>query len=221
MHHFSYRDGVLHAEDVSLAHVAAEVGTPFFCYSTATIERHYRLFAEAVGAPAAKIFFAMKANSNLAVLRTLANLGAGADTVSEGEIRKAIAAGIPPARIVFSGVGKTDAELAYAVAAGIYQINIETEGELHALSRIAAATGSGRTSLSASIPTSAPAGMPRSRPARRPTNSASSLEEAERLYVRAANMPGISMVGLAVHIGSQIRALDELQVGLHAHARAR
>src|SRR5262245_52595756 len=119
MHHFSYRDGVLHAEDVSLAHIAAEVGTPLFCYSSATIERHYWLFAEAVGAPAAKVFYAMKANSNLAVLRTLANLGAGADTVSEGEIRKAIAAGIPPARIVFSGVGKTEEELAYAVAAGI------------------------------------------------------------------------------------------------------
>jgi diaminopimelate decarboxylase len=112
MHHFSYRDGVLHAEDVSLADIDGEVATPFFCYSTATIERHYRLFAEAVGAPAAKVFYAMKANSNLAVVRTLAALGAGADTVSEGEIRKAIAAGIPPERIVFSGVGKTEKELA-------------------------------------------------------------------------------------------------------------
>ena len=211
MHHFSYRDGVLHAEDVSLANIAAEIGTPFFCYSSATIERHYRLFAEALGAPAAKIFYAMKANSNLAVLRTLANLGAGADTVSEGEIRKAIAAGIPPARIVFSGVGKTEAELAYTIAAGIYQINIESEGELETLSRIGAAHGK-RQPIAVRINPDVGAGGH----AKITTGSSAnkfgvSLEEAERIYVRAANMPGVSMVGLAVHIGSQILALDDLK----------
>jgi len=211
MHHFSYRDGVLHAEDVSLVRIAEAIGTPFFCYSSATIERHYRLFAEAVGAPAAKVFYAMKANSNLAVLRTLARLGAGADTVSEGEIRKSIAAGIAPGRIVFSGVGKTEAELAYAVSAGIHQINIESEGELDALSRIGAAAGR-RPEVAVRINPDVGAGGH----AKITTGSSAnkfgvSLEEAERIYVRAANLPGVRMVGLAVHIGSQILALDELE----------
>jgi len=211
MHHFSYRAGVLHAEDVSLARIAAEIGTPFFCYSTATIERHYRLFAEAVGAPVAKIFYAMKANSNLAVLRALARLGAGADTVSEGEIRKAIAAGIAPARIVFSGVGKTEEELAYAVSAGIYQINVESEGELEALSRICAAVGK-RQNVAVRINPDVGAGGH----AKITTGSSAnkfgvSLEDAERIYVRAANLPGVSMVGIAVHIGSQILIIDELR----------
>ena len=128
MHHFTYRDGRLHAEDVDLVALADAVGTPFYCYATATLERHYSLFARAVGAPKSSVFFAMKANSNLAVLQTLARLGAGADTVSEGEVRKAMAAGIPAERIVFSGVGKTDAELAFAVDGGLAHVNIETEG---------------------------------------------------------------------------------------------
>ena len=141
MHHFTYRDGRLRAEDVDITALADAVGTPFYVYSTATLERHYTLFARAVGAPKNRVFYAMKANSNLAILQTLARLGAGADTVSEGEVRKAMAAGIPADRIVFSGVGKADHELAHAVDVGLYQINIETEGELHALSRIAAARG--------------------------------------------------------------------------------
>ena len=141
MHHFNYRRGQLHAEDVAVAKIAAEVGTPVYIYSTATLKRHYQVFARAIGAPKHRVFYAMKANSNQAVLATLAALGAGADTVSEGEIRRALAAGIPADRIVFSGVGKSAQELAFAVDAGIYQVNIETESELELLSKIAHARG--------------------------------------------------------------------------------
>ncbi len=211
MHHFSYRDGRLHAEDVDLTALAEAVGTPFYCYSTATLERHYNLFANTVGAPEARVFFAMKANSNLAVLSTLARLGAGADTVSEGEIRKALAAGIPAGSIVFSGVGKSDAELAFAVDAGIHQINIETEGELHALSRIAAACGKRQSAVFRINPDIGAGGHAKITTGSEANKFGISLSEAERLYTVAANLPGVRMVGLAVHIGSQIRVLDDLQ----------
>jgi diaminopimelate decarboxylase len=211
MHHFHYRNGVLHAEDVNLAHVAKAAGTPFYCYSTATIERHYRLFAEAVGAPARHVFYAMKANSNLGVLRTLANAGAGADTVSEGEIRKAIAAGIPASRIVFSGVGKTEDEVAFAVDAGLYQINIESEGELDVLSRVAAARNVRQKTVIRINPDIGAGGHAKITTGSSANKFGVSLAEAERLYIKAANLPGVSMVGLAVHIGSQITVLDELQ----------
>src|SRR5215467_5575749 len=138
MNHFSYRNGELYAEDVAIAEIAAEVGTPFYCYSTATLERHYRVFAQ----PFPKdtlIAFSVKANGNLAVLKTLARLGAGADVVSGGELKKALAAGIPPARIVFSGVGKTRAELRLGLETGIHQFNVESEPELEALSEVASA----------------------------------------------------------------------------------
>ena len=141
MHHFDYRQGTLHAEDVSVTRIAAEVGTPVYIYSTATLTRHYQLFAKAVGAPKHRVFYAMKANSNQAIVKTLGQLGAGADTVSEGEIRRALAAGITADRIVFSGVGKSAQELAFAVDAGIYQVNIETESELELLSKVASARG--------------------------------------------------------------------------------
>lgn len=211
MHHFSYRDGVLHAEDVSLGRIADEVGTPFYCYATATIERHYRVFAEAVGAPLARIYYAMKANSNLGVVRTLGKLGAGADTVSEGEIRKAISAGIEPSRIVFSGIGKTESELTYAVDAGLYQINVESEGELEILSRIAAARGKRQSTAIRINPDVGAGGHAKITTGSSANKFGVSIEEAERIYVGAANLPGISMVGLAVHIGSQILTLDELE----------
>ncbi|HEX6609699.1 MAG TPA: alanine racemase, partial [Hyphomicrobiaceae bacterium] len=211
MHHFSYRNGVLHAEDVDLTHVAEAAGTPFYCYSTATIERHYRLFAEAVGAPRNQVFYAMKANANLGVLRTLANLGAGADTVSEGEIRKAIAAGIPASRIVFSGVGKTEEEIAFAVDAGLYQINVESEGELDVLSRVAAARNARQKTVIRINPDIGAGGHAKITTGSSANKFGVSLVEAERLYIKAANLPGVSMVGLAVHIGSQIIVLDELE----------
>ncbi len=211
MHHFHYRNGVLHAEDVNLTHLAEAAGTPFYCYSTATIERHYRLFAEAVGAPGRQVFYAMKANSNLGVLRTLANLGAGVDTVSEGEIRKAMAAGIPASRIVFSGVGKTEEEIAFAVDAGLYQINVESEGELDALSRVAARRNKRQKTVIRINPDIGAGGHVKITTGSSANKFGVSLAEAERLYVKAANLPGVSMVGLAVHIGSQITVLDELE----------
>jgi diaminopimelate decarboxylase len=124
MHHFSNRGGVLHAEDVSLAQIAAEVGTPFYCYSTATLERHCRVLSEAFAGQDALVCYAMKANSNQAVLKTLARLGAGMDVVSEGELRRALAAGVPASKIIFAGVGKTREEMAYALREGIHGFNV-------------------------------------------------------------------------------------------------
>src|SRR5437763_1889617 len=141
MNHFDYRNGVLHAEAVNLIDLADQVGTPFYCYSTATLERHYRVFSEAFAGEKTLVCYAMKANSNQSVLRTLARLGAGADVVSGGELKRALAAGIPPERIMFSGVGKTAGELASAVDAGILCINVESEPELDALSAIAISKG--------------------------------------------------------------------------------
>src|SRR5215469_13989427 len=138
MNHFSYRNGQLFAEDVPVAEIAAKVGTPFYCYSTATLERHYRVFAQPFPG-GTLVAFSVKANGNLAVLKTLARLGAGADVVSGGELKKALAAGIPPSRIVFSGVGKTKSELRLGIEAGIHQFNVESEPELEALSEIASA----------------------------------------------------------------------------------
>src|SRR5258705_4636693 len=141
MNHFDYRNGVLHAEAVDLSDLADAVGTPFYCYSTATLERHYRVFSEAFSGEKVMVCYAMKANSNQSVLRTLARLGAGADVVSGGELKRALAAGIPPGKILFSGVGKTEAELRAALAADILCINVESEPELELLSKIAAETG--------------------------------------------------------------------------------
>jgi diaminopimelate decarboxylase len=141
MHHFAYRHGVLHAEDVSLADLARTVGTPFYCYSTATLERHYRVFADAFAGSDALVCYSVKANSSLGVLATLARAGAGMDVVSEGELRRALAVEVPPAKIVFSGVGKTGPEMAFALDQGIYAFNVESEPELRALSEIARARG--------------------------------------------------------------------------------
>ena len=147
MHHFAYRRGVshqnvLHAEEVDLADLAAAVGTPFYCYSSATLERHYRVFADAfAGTPDTLVCYSVKANSNLGVLATLGRLGAGMDIVSEGELRRALAVKVAPERIVFSGVGKTQAEMAFALDAGIFAFNVESEPELRALSEVAAARG--------------------------------------------------------------------------------
>src|SRR6478735_11663016 len=141
MHHFAYRAGVLHAEDVNLSDLTSAVGTPFYCYSTATLERHYRVFAEAFAGTDALICYSIKANSNLGVLATLALAGAGMDVVSEGELRRALAVRVPPERIAFSGVGKTKAEMAFALDAGIFAFNVESESELRALSEVAEARG--------------------------------------------------------------------------------
>ncbi len=209
MHHFAYRDGALFAEDVDLRRIAAEVGTPVYVYSSGTIERHYRLFERAMagigpGRPP-HVFYAMKANGNLGVLKTLAALGAGADTVSEGEVRKALAAGFPADKIVFSGVGKSEQELAFAVEAGIYQVNIESESELDLLSRVAQRLGRRQEAVFRVNPDIGAGGHAKITTGSAANKFGVSFEEASRLYARAANMPGVRMMGLAVHIGSQIR----------------
>ena len=215
MHHFAYRDGALFAEDVDLREIAAKVGTPVYVYSSATIERHYRVFAAAMQTitPGREphVFYAMKANGNLGVLKTLAALGAGADTVSEGEVRKALAAGFPPDRIVFSGVGKSESELRYAVEQGIYQVNIETEGELDLLSRVASQLGKRQEAVFRVNPDIGAGGHAKITTGSSENKFGVSFEEVGRLYTRAANMPGVRMMGLALHIGSQIRETESYE----------
>ena len=208
MHHFHYRDGVLCAEDVSLARIAAEVGTPFYCYSTATLERHYRVLTEAFAGQDALICFAVKANSNQAVLTTLARLGAGMDVVSEGELRRALAAGVPGSRIIFAGVGKTRSEMAYALEAGILGFNVESEPELHALSEVA-----NRLGKTARIALRVNPDVDAKTHAKISTGKAENkfgipYGEARRLYGEAAKLPGIAATGIHMHIGSQITHLE-------------
>ena len=208
MNHFDYKDGVLHAEDVAIPAIAAAVGTPFYCYSTATLSRHYRVFSEAFAGLDALVCYAMKANSNQAVIRTLAKLGAGADVVSEGELRRALAAGIPPAKILFSGVGKTAAEMDFALAAGIHCFNVESEPELELLS--ARAVAAGRTApVSMRINPDVDARTHRKIATGKAENKFGiPWQRARDVYARAARLPGIEVVGIDMHIGSQITALQ-------------
>jgi len=208
MHHFAYRDGVLHAEAVDLIALADAVGTPFYCYSSATIERHYKVFAGVFADVDALVCYAMKANSNQAVIATLARLGAGADVVSEGELMRARAAGIPPDKIMFSGVGKTARELARAVDENILCINVESEPELELLSSIAAAKGR-RADISIRVN---PDVDPRTH-AKIATGKAENkfgipISRAREVYARAARLAGVRVIGVDMHIGSQIVALD-------------
>jgi diaminopimelate decarboxylase len=204
---FAYAGGALHCDGVALARIAAAVGTPFYCYSSATLEAGYRRFAEVFADQNAAIHYAVKANSNLAVLRTLAQLGAGADIVSEGELRRALAAGIPAARIVFSGIGKTRDEMAFALSAGIHQINVESEPELEALSEVATAMGA-----SAKIALRVNPDVDARTHAKISTGKAENkfgidLGRIRAVALRATGLPGIELCGLAVHIGSQITDL--------------
>jgi diaminopimelate decarboxylase len=204
MHHFAYRDGVLHAEAVNLASLAQAVGTPFYCYSTATLERHYRIFAEAFADVPSLICYSLKANSNQAVIATLARLGAGADVVSEGELKRARAAGVVPEKIIFSGIGKSARELALAVDEGIFCVNVESEAELALLSSIAA--GKGRTvNVSLRINPDVDA-LTHEKIA---TGTAEDkfgipIGRARGVYAEAAKLPGLKVAGVDVHIGSQI-----------------
>ncbi len=207
MHHFQYRDGRLHAEDVDLTGLAATVGTPFYCYSSATLERHFRVFAEAFAGDDALVCFAMKANSNQAVLRTLARLGAGMDIVSGGELQRALLAGVDPRKIVFSGVGKTREEMGAALAAGIYCFNIESEPELALLSQVACERG-GRAPVSIRVNPDVDAGTH----AKIATGKAENkfgipITRAPAVYAQAASLPGIAVYGVDMHIGSQITDL--------------
>jgi diaminopimelate decarboxylase len=208
MHHFAYRDGVLHAEDISLRHLADEVGTPFYCYSSATLERHYRVFAEAFADTDALVCYAMKANSNQAVLRTLSNLGAGMDIVSEGELRRALAAGVPGERVVFSGVGKTKPEIAFAIDSGILCFNVESEPELEALSEVALSKGA-RAPVSIRINPDVDAKTHKKISTGKSENKFGiPIARAREVYARAASLKGIQVTGVDMHIGSQITDLS-------------
>ena len=208
MHHFDYRGGVLHAEEVDLARLADAVGTPFYCYSTATIERHYGVFADAFADVDALICYSVKANSNQAVIATLARLGSGVDVVSGGELLRVRAAGIAPDKIMFSGIGKTADELALAIDAGTLCVNVESEPELDLLSSIAAAKG--RTVC---IAVRVNPDVDARTHAKIATGKAENkfgipISRAREVYARAAKLPGIRVAGVDMHIGSQIVELD-------------
>jgi diaminopimelate decarboxylase len=208
MHYFDYRNGILHAEDVPLDQIARDVGTPFYCYSTATIERHYRVFSDAFAPCDALVCYAIKANSNLSVIRTLAKLGSGADVVSEGEIHRALAAGVPAEKIVFSGVGKTRAEMAFALDAGIFGFNVESEAELRALSEVASQRGTTarialRINPDVDAKTHAKIATGKSE-----HKFGIGWREAPALYALARTLPGLSPEGVHMHIGSQITSIE-------------
>ncbi len=216
MHHFDLKDGVLHAEGVSLETLADAVGTPVYVYSTATLKRHYGLLRAAADAHRealgdALIAFAVKANSNLSVLATLARMGSGADTVSEGEIRRALAAGVPPERIIFSGVGKTDGELAFAIQVGVRQINVESGAELDRLTMVAAALDASPAIAIRVNPNVGAGGHAKITTGGRGDKFGVPVEEALDLYARASASGHVTPVGLACHIGSQITDLAPLE----------
>jgi len=207
MHHFRYVGGVLHAEDVSLVRIADAIGTPFYCYATATLERHYRVLQEAFRDVETLICYAIKANSNQAVIATLARLGAGMDVVSEGELRRARAAGVPADKIIFAGVGKSAGEIANALGEDILGFNVESEPELRLLSEIAASLG-----RKARIAFRVNPDVDAKTHAKISTGKAENkfgipFEDAPRLYASAAQLPGIEIAGIHMHIGSQVTDL--------------
>lgn len=211
MHHFAYRDGVLHAEDVNLRDLANDVGTPFYCYSTATLERHYHVFEEAFAGLDHMICYAMKSNSNQAVVKTLTDLGAGLDVVSEGELRRALALGIPGRRIVFSGIGKTAREMALGLKEGIGCFNIESEPELELLSAVASRVGS-RATVSFRINPDVDAGTHEKITTGKAENKFGiPFRRALPLYAKAASLPGIDVAGVDMHIGSQVTTLEPFE----------
>ena len=208
MHHFAYRDGVLHAEAVNLDALAAAVGTPFYCYSTATLTRHYQVFADAFADVRALVCYAMKANSNQAIITTLAKLGAGADVVSGGELKRARLAGIPPEKIIFSGIGKTVSELASAVDEGILCVNVESEAELELLSSIASTKGrTARISIRVNPDIDAKTHH-KIATGKAENKFGIPISRAREIYARAAKLKGLEVAGVDMHIGSQITELD-------------
>ncbi|WP_430250926.1 diaminopimelate decarboxylase [Neorhizobium sp. DAR64860/K0K1] len=211
MNHFHYIDGVLHAENVAIPEIAKAVGTPFYVYSTATLERHYKVFAQAFSDVDAMVCYAMKANSNQAVLKTLAKLGAGVDVVSGGELRRALAAGIPASRIMFSGVGKTVAEMDLALEAGIYCFNVESEPELEVLNLRALKVGK-RAHVSFRINPDVDAGThAKISTGKKENKFGIAYDRARDVYAHAATLPGIEVTGIDMHIGSQITELQPFE----------
>ena len=208
MDHFNYKDGILHAEDVPLTRIAQAVGTPVYVYSTATLTRHFKLFQQALDWTPHLICFAVKANSNIAVLKVLADLGAGMDIVSAGEYARAKAAGVPGERIVFSGVGKTGAEMRMVLEGGIRQFNVESEPELELLSQIASSMG-----VEAPIAIRVNPDVDAKTHEKIATGKSENkfgipIARAREVYARAARLPGIQVVGVDMHIGSQLTDLD-------------
>ncbi|HMK88375.1 MAG TPA: diaminopimelate decarboxylase, partial [Methylocystis sp.] len=204
MHHFAYAGGVLHAEDVPLPEIAAQVGTPFYCYSEATIRRHYEVFAQAFEGFDALVCYAMKANSNQAILQLLGSLGAGADVVSGGELARALTAKISPRRITFSGVGKTAAEIDAALDADILCFNVESEPELEAIAARAVAVGR-RARIALRVNPDVDARTH----AKIATGKAENkfgvpLSRAREVYAHAARLDGLEIAGVDMHIGSQL-----------------
>jgi diaminopimelate decarboxylase len=208
MHHFTYRNGVLHAEAVNLIDLAQAVATPFYCYSTATLRRHYEVFADAFSDVSALICYAMKANSNQAVIATLAKLGAGADVVSGGELKRARAAGVPADKIMFSGIGKTADELAAAIDEGILCINVESEPELELLSSIAVSKGRAAPISVRVNPDIDPKTHHKIATGKAEDKFGIPISRAREVYARAAKLKGLKVTGVDMHIGSQITDLD-------------
>jgi len=211
MHHFTYRNGTLHAEDIDLVELAEDVETPFYCYSTATLTRHYQVLTEAFHDLDLTICYAMKANSNQAVIKTLADLGAGMDVVSEGELRRARVAGVPARKIVFSGVGKTAAEMAYALREGIACFNVESEPELELLSEVARRLGETATISIRVNPDVDARTHDKITTGKSENKFGISMSNAREVYARAASLPGLRVSGVDVHIGSQITTLEPYQ----------
>jgi diaminopimelate decarboxylase len=207
MHHFAYKDGILHAEDVNLKALAEEVGTPFYCYSTATLQRHYKVLDQAFDGTDRMICYSMKGNSNQAVIKTMAALGAGMDVVSEGELRRALAVGVPARKIVFSGVGKTAKEMALALREGIACFNVESEPELELLSSVAQRVGQ-RAAVSIRVNPDVDAKTHAKITTGKADNKFGiSYLRASEVYARAAALPNIDVAGVDMHIGSQITEL--------------
>ncbi|MDG1280044.1 MAG: diaminopimelate decarboxylase [Pseudorhodobacter sp.] len=211
MDHFLYKNGQLFAEDVALADIAASVGTPFYCYSTATLTRHYQLFTEALSPLPHLVCFAMKSLSNLAVLKTLGDLGAGMDVVSGGEYLRAKAAGVPGDRIVFSGVGKTREEMRLALTGGIRQFNVESEPELRALSEVATALGLVAPITIRVNPDVDAKTHEKIATGKKENKFGIPISRAREVYAEAAALPGLKVVGIDVHIGSQLTELEPFE----------
>jgi diaminopimelate decarboxylase len=211
MNHFEYRGGEFCCEDTPLSKIADAAGTPVYVYSSATLERHYAVFKQAFAPREVLIAFAVKANANIAVLATLAKQGAGADTVSQGEIERALKAGVPPERIIFSGVGKTESELAYAIKTGVHQINVESIAELEALSRLAAELDAKPAIAIRVNPDIGAGGHEKISTGKSDAKFGVSIDQAMQYYARAHTDPHLDAKGLAVHIGSQIKDLAPLE----------
>ena len=212
MDHFLYRDGILHAEDVPLPEIAAAVGTPFYVYSTATLTRHYQLFKDALDGVPNMVCYAMKANSNQAVLKVLADLGAGMDVVSGGEYARAKAAGVPGDRIVFSGVGKTREEIRAALDGGIRQFNIESEPEMLVISKIASSMGATAPVTIRVNPDVDARTHEKIATGKSENKFGIPIARAREVYAMAASLPGLEVIGIDVHIGSQLVELEPFEM---------